>query len=109
MEVILIKCFKASRHGKAPIDGQGGRFKAAMRYFERVQGSLSVIGLDQFINQSENDSFCHFNREKGVYRVNFTAKDIVLNDGSLAFTPDAFLDMPKHPVVRDGVTYKSGI
>ena len=109
MEINLIKCLKEPRHGNAPIDGQGGQFKAAIRYFERVQGFLFVTGLDQFINQSENDSSCHFNREKGVYRVNFTAEDIVLNDGSLAFTPDAFLDMRKHPVVWDGVTYKSGI
>ena len=105
----MIRCFKEPRHGKSPIDGQGGRFKSAMRYFERVNGSIFIKGIDHYINQSENGSNAQYDSAKGVYKVNFAAKDIVLNDGSQAYTPTAFKEMRLHQLVRDGVTYKCGV
>ena len=78
------------------------------RLFRSIgSGSRSFLGIRQLAHSIFNGQ--QYDGSKGVYRVNFSAKDIVLNDGSLAFTPTAFLKMRDRRVVKDGVAYKSGI
>ena len=80
-----------------------------MRYFGRLNVPIFVNGIEHYINQSENGSNAQYNSAKGVSKVKFARKDIVLNDDSQVFTSRAFKEIRLHQIVEDGVYYKCGI
>lgn len=56
----------------------------------------------------EEAGSCSYDKEKGLYKVNFTAENIQLNDGSMSYNNDIFSKMRNLPVTKNSVTYKAG-
>ena len=105
----VIHSYKEPRHGKSTINAQGGRFKQAMRRYEHSKGFFMIHGLSHFISEAADGHQCFYNKNKGIYKVNFLANDVILNDGSMSYNPNIFNKMREKPVIKDGVTYRSGI
>ena len=62
--------------------------------------------LENFVSLEEAGS-CSYDKENGIYKVNFATERIQLNDGSMSFN-NVFSKMRDTPVKRNNVIYKAG-